>query len=106
PFAKYWCCKIVPALIYEAVECIGGNGYIEERPIARHYRGAPVNAIWEGSGNVMALDVLRVLNRGKDLFETVFAGLARDLGPAAKKTIDVLRAAIALCEQDEGAARL
>ncbi len=106
PVAKYWCCKIAPALIAEAMECIGGSGYIEERPIARHYREAPVNAIWEGSGNVMALDVLRVLNRGKDLFETVFAGLARDLGPAGKKTIDVLRAAIALCEQDEGAARL
>jgi putative acyl-CoA dehydrogenase len=54
----------------------------------------------------MALDLLRVLNRGRDLFETVFAGLARDLGPAGKKTIDVLRAAMALCEQDEGAARL
>ncbi len=106
PVAKYWCCKIAPALIYEAMECIGGSGYIEERPIARHYREAPVNAIWEGSGNVMALDVLRVLNRGRDLFETVFAGLARDLGPAGKKTIDVLRAAMALCEQDEGAARL
>jgi putative acyl-CoA dehydrogenase len=106
PVAKYWCCKIAPALIYEAMECIGGSGYIEERPIARHYREAPVNAIWEGSGNVMALDVLRVLNRGPDLFETVFAGLARDLGPAGKKTIDVLRAAMALCQQDEGAARL
>jgi putative acyl-CoA dehydrogenase len=88
------------------MECIGGSGYIEERPIARHYREAPVNAIWEGSGNVMALDLLRVLNRGRDLFEMVFAGLARDLGPAGKKTIEVLRAAMALCERDEGAARL
>jgi len=106
PVAKYWCCKIAPALIYEAMECIGGSGYIEERPIARHYREAPVNAIWEGSGNVMALDVLRVLERGKDLFELVFAGLQRDLGPSGKKTIEVLRAAMALCERDEGAARL
>ncbi|MDI7864394.1 acyl-CoA dehydrogenase family protein [Rhizobiaceae bacterium n13] len=106
PVAKYWCCKMAPALIYEAMECIGGSGYIEERPIARHYREAPVNAIWEGSGNVMALDVLRVLNRGRDLFETVFAGLARDLGPSGKKTIAVLRAAMALCERDEGAARM
>ena len=63
PVAKYWCCKIAPALIYEAMECLGGNGYVEEAPIARHYREAPVNAIWEGSGNVMALDVLRVLSR-------------------------------------------
>jgi putative acyl-CoA dehydrogenase len=82
PVDKYWCCKIAPALIYEAMECIGGSGYVEERPIARHYREAPVNAIWEGSGNVMALDVLRVLSRGKDLFESVFAGIARDLGPS------------------------
>ncbi|PWE52830.1 acyl-CoA dehydrogenase [Metarhizobium album] len=106
PVTKYWCCKIAPALIYEAMECIGGSGYIEERPIARHYREAPVNAIWEGSGNVMALDVLRVLSRGRDLFETVFAGIARDIGPSGRKTVEVLRAAMALCERDEGAGRL
>ncbi|MBD9371879.1 acyl-CoA dehydrogenase family protein [Rhizobium sp. ARZ01] len=106
PVTKYWCCKIAPALIYEAMECIGGSGYVEERPIARHYREAPVNAIWEGSGNVMALDVLRVLSRGKDLFESVFAGIARDLGPSGRKTVEVLRAATSLCERDEGAARM
>ncbi|MGC4406839.1 acyl-CoA dehydrogenase [Rhizobium rosettiformans] len=106
PVAKYWVCKIAPSLIYEAMECIGGSGYVEERPIARHYREAPVNAIWEGSGNVMALDVLRVLSRGKDLFETLFAGLERDLGPSGKKTVEVLRAATALAERDEAAGRL
>ncbi|MCF3641403.1 acyl-CoA dehydrogenase family protein [Rhizobium sp. TRM95111] len=106
PVIKYWCCKIAPALIYEAMECIGGSGYVEERPIARHYREAPVNAIWEGSGNVMALDVLRVLARGRDLFELVFAGLSRDLGPSGPKTVEVLRAAMSLCERDEGAARM
>ncbi|PTM98899.1 acyl-CoA dehydrogenase family protein [Mycoplana dimorpha] len=106
PVTKYWCCKIAPALIYEAMECLGGSGYVEERPIARHYREAPVNAIWEGSGNVMALDVLRVLSRGKDLFESVFAGIARDLGQSGRKAVEVLRAATALCERDEGAARM
>jgi putative acyl-CoA dehydrogenase len=106
PVTKYWCCKIAPALIYEAMECIGGSGYVEERPIARHYREAPVNAIWEGSGNVMALDLLRVLGRGRDLFEIVFASFARDLGPSGKKTVEVLRAAMSLCERDEGAARM
>ena len=106
PIVKYWCCKIAPPLIYEAMESLGGNGYIEDRPIARHYREAPVNAIWEGSGNVMALDVLRVLQRGRDLFDLVFEVLERDLGPSGKKTTDVLRAAIALCERDEGAARM
>jgi Acyl-CoA dehydrogenases len=106
PVVKYWVCKMAPALIYEAMECLGGSGYVEERPIARHYREAPVNAIWEGSGNVMALDVLRVLSRGKDLFDSVFAGFERDMGPSGKKTVEVLRAAMALCEQDEGASRL
>lgn len=106
PVIKYWNCKIAPSLIFEAMECLGGNGYIEERPIARHYREAPVNAIWEGSGNVMALDVLRVLSRGRDLFDMVLAGFERDLGSAGKKTVEVLRAAMALSESDEGAARL
>jgi len=106
PVIKYWNCKIAPSLIYEAMECLGGNGYVEERPVARHYREAPVNAIWEGSGNVMALDVLRVLSRGKDLFELVLSGFERDLGASGRKTIEVLRAAMALCETDEGAARL
>ncbi|MBW9087999.1 acyl-CoA dehydrogenase family protein [Rhizobium wenxiniae] len=106
PVVKYFNCKIAPSLIYEAMECLGGNGYVEERPIARHYREAPVNAIWEGSGNVMALDVLRVLSRGRDLFELVLAGFERDLGASGRKTIEVLRAAMALCERDEGAARL
>ncbi|WP_377288379.1 acyl-CoA dehydrogenase family protein [Rhizobium sp. SG2393] len=106
PVVKYWVCKSAPPLIYEAMECLGGSGYVEERPIGRHYREAPVNAIWEGSGNVMALDVLRVLTRGRDLFEQLFVVIGRDLGPAAAKTIDVLRAAISLCERDEGAARM
>jgi len=106
PVTKYWCCKIAPALIYEAMECIGGSGYVEERPIARHYREAPVNAIWEGSGNVMALDLMRVIARGRDLFEMLFAGLARDLGSAGRKTVEVLRACLSLCERDEGAARM
>jgi putative acyl-CoA dehydrogenase len=68
PVVKYWVCKIAPSVIYEVMECMGGNGYVEDRAIARHYREAPVNAIWEGSGNVMALDVLRVLTRGRELF--------------------------------------
>ena len=59
PAVKYWVCKTAPALIYEAMECLGGNGYVEETTLARLYREAPVNAIWEGSGNVMGLDVLR-----------------------------------------------
>ncbi|MGN6548795.1 MAG: acyl-CoA dehydrogenase family protein [Pararhizobium sp.] len=106
PVVKYWVCKSAPAMIYEAMECMGGGGYIEERPIARHYREAPVNAIWEGSGNVMALDVLRVLTRGRDLFDLVLEEIGRDLGAAGKRTVDVLRAAVAVCERDEGSGRM
>jgi putative acyl-CoA dehydrogenase len=59
PAIKYWICKSAPAFVYEAMECLGGNGYVEDFVLARLYREAPVNAIWEGSGNVMGLDLLR-----------------------------------------------
>jgi len=71
PVTKYWVCKIAPALVAEAMESLGGNGYVEDWPLARIYREVPVNAIWEGSGNVMALDVLRVLQREPDVAEMV-----------------------------------
>jgi putative acyl-CoA dehydrogenase len=63
PAIKYWVSKSAPGFLYEAMECLGGNGYVEEGILARHYRESPVNAIWEGSGNVMCLDVLRALSR-------------------------------------------
>ncbi len=66
PAAKYWICKCAPGFIYEAMECLGGNGYVEESLLPRLYRQAPVNAIWEGSGNVMCLDVLRALKREEE----------------------------------------
>jgi len=64
--AKFWICKRGPGHAYEALECLGGNGYIEDFPLARRYREQPVMAIWEGSGNVIALDVLRALSREPD----------------------------------------
>ncbi|WP_332683518.1 acyl-CoA dehydrogenase family protein [Bosea sp. (in: a-proteobacteria)] len=63
PIAKYWVAKRTPAVLVEALECHGGNGFIEENPMARHYREAPLNSVWEGSGNVICLDVLRSLER-------------------------------------------
>jgi putative acyl-CoA dehydrogenase len=63
PAVKYWVCKTAPRFLYEAMECLGGNGYVEDSVMPRLYREAPVNAIWEGSGNVMCLDVLRVFAR-------------------------------------------
>jgi len=105
PAVKYWVCKIAPSLLYETMECLGGNGYVEEAPLARYYREVPVNAIWEGAGNVMALDVLRVIKRGPGLFEDVMAGIERDLGPGAQGTTSVLRAAIQVADSDEGSTR-
>ena len=63
PAAKYWVCKRTPMVAAEALECLGGNGYVEESGMPRLYRDAPLNSIWEGSGNVTALDVLRALAR-------------------------------------------
>jgi putative acyl-CoA dehydrogenase len=59
-------CKRQPAVVGEALECLGGNGYVEESGLPRLYRDAPLNSIWEGSGNVQALDVLRTLRREPD----------------------------------------
>ncbi|WP_273727100.1 acyl-CoA dehydrogenase family protein [Brucella gallinifaecis] len=106
PVVKYWVCKIAPALLYEAMECLGGNGYIEDGNLARAYREAPVNAIWEGSGNVMALDVTRVLSRAPALFDEVLDWISGQLGVRGQGTIDVLQAALQLTETDQGVARL
>ena len=84
PVTKYWVCKMGPQLGYEALECLGGNGYVEEGLAARLYRELPVNAIWEGSGNVMALDLLRVLQREADAFETVMEALEAEIGGEAR----------------------
>jgi putative acyl-CoA dehydrogenase len=64
--AKYYVCKRGPHHVYEAMECLGGAGYVEESPLPRLYREAPLTSIWEGSGNVMCLDVLRAMNREPD----------------------------------------
>src|SRR5580693_3548704 len=75
PAIKYWVCKSAPGFLYEAMECLGGNGYVEEGILARHFRESPVNAIWEGSGNVMCLDVLRALSREAEAASAVLQGL-------------------------------
>ncbi len=79
PAMKYWTCKSAPGFLYEAMECLGGNGYVEEGILARHYREAPVNAIWEGSGNVMCLDVLRALSREAEAAAAVLQDLAEQV---------------------------
>ena len=94
---KYWVCKRTPAVVGEALECIGGNGYVEDASdLPRLYRESPLNAIWEGSSNVQCLDVLRTLRREPDLADAFLAEIAgRD------------RAAVerALADADEASAR-
>jgi putative acyl-CoA dehydrogenase len=88
PAAKFGICKAAPRLIYEAMECLGGNGYVEENALPRLYREAPVNAIWEGSGNVIALDILRAENREPEVAASVLERLMDDAGdlPGASDT--------------------
>lgn len=73
PIAKYWVCKRAPAHAAEALECLGGNGYVEESGMPRLYRQSPLNGIWEGSGNVQCLDVLRALDRHPESAEALIA---------------------------------
>ncbi len=77
---KYWVCKRTPAFVNEAQECLGGAGYVEESILPRLYRQAPLNSIWEGSGNIQCLDVLRALTREPASREAFFAELERARG--------------------------
>ena len=73
---KFWVCKRTPTLVVEALECLGGNGYVEESGLPRMFRESPLNSIWEGSGNVNALDVLRALGRDPESWSALRAELA------------------------------
>ncbi|MFE1796810.1 acyl-CoA dehydrogenase family protein [Streptomyces sp. NPDC059517] len=88
---KYWVTKRGPAFTAEALECLGGNGYVEESGMPRHYREAPLLSIWEGSGNVNALDVLRALGRAPETGEALFAELALAHGADARLDSAVVR---------------
>jgi putative acyl-CoA dehydrogenase len=80
PAIKYWVCKALPGFAYEAMECLGGNGYVEDGTMARLFRESPLNAIWEGSGNIMCLDVLRAAGKSPE----ALAGLFDRLHAAAR----------------------
>jgi putative acyl-CoA dehydrogenase len=79
--AKFWVCKRTPGYVAEALECLGGNGYVEESGLPRLFRESPLNGIWEGSGNVIALDVLRAASRDPDSVASVLAELANGTDP-------------------------
>ena len=109
PAGKYWLCKRGPAFGAEAMEVMGGNGYVEDGPLARLYREFPVNSIWEGSGNVMCLDVLRALGKGPETREALAFELALAGGRDAR--FDAFRARLvdglpAATTQEAGARRL
>tara|TARA_R110000796_G_scaffold63377_17_gene146789 strand:- start:1845 stop:3491 length:1647 start_codon:yes stop_codon:yes gene_type:complete len=90
---KYWICKRAPAMINEAQECLGGAGYVEESILPRLYREAPVNSIWEGSGNVQCLDVLRALSKEPGVLEVLFNELGDGHGDAhLKNQIEQIKA--------------
>ncbi|MFJ4898226.1 acyl-CoA dehydrogenase family protein [Streptomyces sp. NPDC088727] len=84
--SKYWVCKRQPVAVAEALECLGGNGYVEESGMPRLYREAPLNGIWEGSGNVNALDLLRALAREPESFEAFHAEI--DAAAGADRRLD------------------
>jgi putative acyl-CoA dehydrogenase len=90
--AKYWLCKRSPMHVSEALECLGGNGYVEESIMPRLYREAPLYSIWEGSGNVMCLDVLRALTKEPATVEALLADLQSTAG--ADKRLDAFAKSI------------
>jgi putative acyl-CoA dehydrogenase len=104
---KYWLTKRNPGFVFECMECHGGVGYVEETPMPRLFRESPLNAIWEGSGNVIALDVLRTLGRDPLALETFVAetGLARGADSRLDRALDDLAADLAQARPGEADAR-
>ena len=84
--SKYWICKRQPVLVAEALECLGGNGYVEESILPRLFRESPLNSIWEGSGNVICLDVLRAMIRRPASVDAFFDELTA--GSGADRRLD------------------
>jgi putative acyl-CoA dehydrogenase len=105
---KFWICKRAPVVAAEAMECLGGNGYVEDSPMPRLYREAPVNGIWEGSGNVICLDILRTLTREPDALAAMVDDLRAAKGGNAR--LDTYAAALEndlkSAAFDEGQARV
>jgi putative acyl-CoA dehydrogenase len=100
---KYWVCKRATAFVNEAQECLGGAGFVEESSLPRLYRQAPLNSIWEGSGNIQCLDVLRALRREPECRDAFLAELERG-GEGVRRAADALRRDLAGVD-DEGQAR-
>jgi putative acyl-CoA dehydrogenase len=91
-FGKYWVCKRAAGHAAEALECLGGNGYVEESIMPRLYREAPLNSIWEGSGNVNALDVLRAMAKEPGVLDSYFGAV--DAAKGADRRLDAAATAL------------
>ncbi len=102
PIAKYWLCKRLTPVAVEAMECLGGNGYVEEAPLARLYREAPLNGIWEGSANVICLDALRAISRSRESLQVLLDEIA---GARDERITRRANAAAALLADSGGAER-
>jgi putative acyl-CoA dehydrogenase len=108
PLAKFWVCKRTPMTVSEALECLGGNGYVEESGLPLLFRESPLNSIWEGSGNVNALDVLRALRRPDSLDAWLTeVGAARGADDRLDAAVtDVLEKLSDISDAEAGARRL
>ncbi|HEY8104429.1 MAG TPA: acyl-CoA dehydrogenase family protein [Gaiellaceae bacterium] len=105
--AKFWICKRTPPLVAEALECLGGNGYVEESQLPRLFRESPLNSIWEGSGNVNALDVIRALEREPESAAAFLTEVRLAAGSDARLDAAMRRLEDDLAEpSEEGARRL
>lgn len=104
---KFWIAKRTPQFVYECLECLGGGGYVEEGPMARYFRESPLNAIWEGSGNVIALDILRTFQKDPMALEAYFAELepARGAHPNFDRGFEYLSSALHKGSAAEAAGR-
>ncbi len=107
PVGKYLICKATPALVNEAQECLGGAGYIEESILTRLFRQAPLNSIWEGSGNIQCLDLLRAMHKNPVCIEALHADLAGSAGahPAYDAHCERLKNALRFAAADPANAR-
>ncbi|HKD46209.1 MAG TPA: acyl-CoA dehydrogenase family protein [Rhizomicrobium sp.] len=108
PIGKYWINKRAVNLVYEAMEVHGGAGYIEESVMPRLYRQSPLNSIWEGSGNIICLDVLRALMRAPDSRNAFVAELEQGLGhlPSLDRAVELVKIAVSKPQEEAGARRL
>ena len=106
PLAKFWVCKRTPFMVAEALECLGGNGFVEESGLPLLFRESPLNSIWEGSGNVNALDVLRALRRPESLEAWLTeVGAARGADERLDAAVNDVLQALADVEGAEAGAR-